>query len=127
MTKAGGPPPPILAELLGQRAVDGKPPQAVAFFPAILIEAGVAGKFGPDRPQRILFQTEHRVTIDQPLGVQGPAGGGELRQLGAQPLGARHVLDPQVKRVAIAAAAGMVGAVFLGQDGCRGVKRIDQQ
>ena len=121
------PSPPVLAELLGQHAVDGKPPQPVALLATVFVEMRVAGEISPNRPQCLLFQTEHRIAIDHPPGVQGPAGRGQLRQLGTEAFRAGHFLDPQVERVAIAAAAGMIGTALLRQHGRRGVQRIDQQ
>ena len=113
--------------MLGQGAVGGKLFERNSLLAAKALERRVGCEGRPDRPQRFLFQAEHAVAIQTLLGIERTAGRGQSFQVRPESLGARHVFDVQIQRVAEPTARRVVGAGILRQDGCRSHQRIDQQ
>ena len=118
---------PVAAVLLDQGAEGGVGVEGVALRLPPAVEVGVAGEGVPHLAEGVELEPPHRVPVDQPLPVEGPAGGGQLVEAVAEGgAGTGHVLHPQVERVAEPAAAREVGAGRLGEPGGGGVERVDQ-
>ncbi len=127
VTEAIGPPSPVLAVLLDQGAEGGVGLQRVGLPLPPPVEGGVAGEHGPQLLEGLELEMPHRVPVDAPLPVEGLAGRGELLEAPARQIRRpRHVLHPQVERVAEPPAAREVGAGRLREAGQGRVQGVDQ-
>ena len=101
---------PVLAVLLGQRAVGGEVGERLALPAAEPVEPVLPVEAGEDRLQRLHLQLEDRVAVDLAAGVQRPPGVAQpLAGPGPEPLPPRHLLDAQEERVGEPAARRVVG------------------
>src|SRR5688500_8248187 len=95
-----GPPAEAAAVALDERREDGKLPEACAGLPDIALEGGVAAAVVlPELLERAHLEREHMRAIDQPVAIQRASESGQPLQVGAERLGAGHLLDAQVERV----------------------------
>ena len=122
------PPLPGRAVPLAQDAEGRVVSEADALPASELVEVAACGlEHVEELLQRPHLDLEHPVPPDQAVLVQGPRGRRQRRQPLAQQAGPRHLLDPEVERVAEAPAGRMIGAGLLGERGQRGVQGIDGQ
>ena len=107
---------PPLAIVFGEGTKGGKLGERVPLGLAVLLEGRVAAKTLPELLQRGDLQPEDGITIDHPLLIERVTGGGEALQRGAEGGSPRDLFNAQVQQVAIAPAAGKIGARLLRED-----------
>ena len=127
MAVRGRPVAPPLAIVFGEGTKNGKLVERVPLGLAVLLEGRVAAKTLPELLQRGDLQPEDGIAIDHALLIERATGGGEALQVGAECGSPRDLFNAQVQQVAIAPAAGKIGAGLLREDREGGLQRIDQE
>src|SRR5207253_7160220 len=126
MAVVDGPSVPPPAVMLGAGGKRRKVDDRRALGGRVALEARLAVEPRPEHFERLHLEPEYSVAIDAAVGVERAREPGEALEVGPSCRGARHLVDAQVDRIAVAAARRKVGARLLRHDRKRGVQRIDE-
>ena len=114
---------PVGTVLVGERAPGGEVVQRRPLSSPPGVEAVRPVASGEDLLERAALEPPHDVPVDQRLVEEPVTLRGRARQV--DPVGTRHVLHPQVERVAPPPRRGQVRARLLRQRGRDRVQRVD--